>query len=151
MVNILREIRVLRDEGNLHRKLIIRTRILFAISAILLSVVLFNIIARGADWRLAALLTLLCLPLGAFVFSRMNVVQWNEEEELVETGRMDMLGYVTIGLYIAFEIGLRTFLKDVFPTHTIAYLLAAIVGTLLGRALGSLYEMHRVYLAAHTK
>lgn len=149
MIGILREIRALRDEGKLHRALIVRTRILIGISAILLGVVVFNVLTRDADWRIASALLVIGLPLGGFVFSRMNVVQWNEEKEVVETGRMDMLGYVTIALYIGFEIALRTFLKDAFPAHPIAYLLAAIVGTLLGRVFGSLYEMHRVYLAAH--
>ena len=149
MIHLLKEIRTLREEGKLHQRLLIRTRLLCAISLVLLGIVIYNVVARDADWRLAAALALMGLPLGMFVFSRMNVVQWNEEEEVVETGRMDMLGYVTIALYIVFEISLRTFLNDFFPAHAIAYLLAAVVGTLLGRVFGSLFEIHRVYQAAH--
>jgi hypothetical protein len=148
-MNILREIRVLREEGKLHRKLIMRTRIFLVISAVLLGATIFNVVAREADWRWIVGLFAGGLSLGLLVFSRMSVVQWNEKAELVETGRMDTLGYLSLALYIGSEISLRTFLDGVFPGHAIAYLLAGIAGTLLGRAFGSLYEMHRVYLAAH--
>jgi len=80
----------------------------------------------------------------------MNVVNWNEEEEVVQTGRMDTVGYATIGLYILFEISFRTFLHDYFPISATAYLLAGIFGTLFGRAVGTVIEIHRVYRATHS-
>lgn len=141
--------RLLREEGKLHRKLLIRTRILIVIALILIGFATFNILFRDANALIALGLFGAGVMLGITVFSRMNVVQWNEEEEIVEAGRMDMLGYATLALYIAFEIGFRTVLADFFPLSATAYLLAGVAGTLLGRVFGTLIAMRRVYAATH--
>jgi len=62
---------------------------------------------------------------------------------------MDMVGYITLGLYIAFEIGLRTFLHDFYPVSATAFLLAGIFGTLLGRAVGTVLTIHNVFRTTH--
>lgn len=151
MLRILREIRVLRTEGRLHRRLLIRTRILLAISAILAAIVGFNIVARDVSAGVCAVLAAIGIILGIFVFSRMNVVQWNEEESVVQSGRMDRLGYFSLALYIAFEIGLRTFLSGFYPASATIFLLSGIFGTLLGRVIGTLLEIHRVYVRSHAR
>ena len=149
-MNILTEIRVLRDEGKIHQRLITRTRVLLILSLALFSVVLFNVISRGADWRPALGLAAAGFALGVFLFSRMSPVQWNEEKEVVETGRMDTLGYIILALYIVLEIGLRTFLIDFFPLDATTFVLAGVFGVLFGRVIGTLIEVHRVYRVAHT-
>jgi hypothetical protein len=101
------------------------------------------------DAVIAGALAIIGFLLGVYIFSRMSVVNWNEEEEVVQTGRMDMIGYITIGLYIVFEISFRTFLHDYFPMSATAYLLAGIFGTIFGRAVGTVIEIHRVYRATH--
>jgi hypothetical protein len=154
MFNLFREIRILKDEGKLHTALLKRTRVLFIISAVLLLVVLFNIFFREVSTLLLLLTIVLGIIgffLGLYVFSRMNVVNWNEEEEILMSGKMDKVGYISLGLYIVFEIGLRTFLKAYFPASVLPLLLAGIFGTLLGRAVGTLVEIHRVYLLNHPK
>src|SRR5205807_721697 len=85
--------------------------------------------------------------LGMYVFSRMSLMQWNEEQEIVEAGKMDRVGYATLGLYIVFEIGLRTFLSTEFPISATSFILASIFGVLFGRAIGMMVEIHRVYRA----
>ncbi len=150
MIHFFREVGILRQEGKLHKKLIFQIRMLFFISLVLLGVVLFNIIFRDADWLVAAALSGIGFLLGLYIFSRMNVVNWNEEDEVVQTGRMGTVGYVTLGLYIAFEIGLRTFLHDFSPVSVTAYLLAGIFGTLFGRVVGLVVEIHRVFQTSHT-
>lgn len=149
MPNILKEVRALQNEGKLHAKLIFRVRMLYVISLILGGVVVFNLIFRGVHALIPGVLALIGFGLGYFVFTRMSVVNWNEESETVQAGRMDLIGYGVLALYVAFEIGLRTFLKDAYPTHVTVYLLAGIFGTLLGRAIGTIVEIHRVYLASH--
>lgn len=148
-MSILGEVRALRDEGKLHRKLLIRTRILIGIGLILVAVAGYEMVGHGIDALLAGALFLAGFLAGMFVFSRMNVVTWDEEKESVVSGRMDTLGYMVLGLYIAFEIGLRDVLSGVFPDMATALILAAVGGTLLGRALGTYVEVHRVYTATH--
>lgn len=104
MIQLLKEIKVLKQNGKLHNKLIQRTRILFIISAILLAIVIYNTIVRDIDILIAILLSFIGFVLGVLVFSRMSVVNWNEDEEVVKSGKMDTIGFATVGLYIAFEI-----------------------------------------------
>ncbi len=139
----------MQGEGKLHKKLITRVRMLLIISVVLAGIAGFNVVFRNANGPIAAGLLVGGFVIGLFVFSRMNVIQWNEELEIVETGRMDVIGYSLIGFYIIFEIGLRTFLKDFYPISATAFILAAVAGTLLGRSIGTIIEIHRVYRATH--
>ena len=151
MFGFLSEVRALEQEGKLHNKLIARVRILFIISLILLGVVLYNLIFHEANPLLVTLFALGGFLLGLYVFARMNVVNWNEEEEIVQTGKMDIAGYLTIALYIAVEISFRTFLKDVYPLSSTAFLFAGIFGTIFGRAIGTVLTIHKVFRATHTQ
>lgn len=150
-MNILKEIRNLRDQGKLHRSLLIRVRILLAVSTVIAGVVAYQIMFHAADPLFAGGLFIVGLALGMFLFSRMGPVQWNEEEERVEAARMDKLSYGVLALYIGFEILLRTELNSYLPSMSIALLLATICGTLLGRVAGTLVEIHRVYLMSRAQ
>ena len=112
-------------------------------------IVAFNLFFRGASPLIVGALVIVGFVLGLFLFSRMNVVNWNEQEEIVQMGKMDAIGYVVLGLYIVFEIGLRTFLNNVFPISATAFLLAGIFGTLFGRATGTIIEIHKVFRSTH--
>lgn len=149
MPNIFREVRILRKEGKLHKKLINSLRMQSVISGVLVAIVIFNMIFRGASPLIALGLAIIGFVLGLVVFSRMNAVGWNEEEETVQSQKMDKAGYIAIGLYILFEIGLRTLLHNIFPVTATALLLAGIFGTLLGRVIASIIKIHRVYKNSH--
>lgn len=151
MFNFLSEVRMLQEEGKLHTKLVSRIRMLLIISVVLSGIVLFNVIARDVNWLAAGGLFIGGFVIGLYVFSRMSVIQWNEELEVVEAGRMDAIGYGLIALYIVFEIGLRTFLHDYYPVSATIFILAAVAGTLSGRAFGTLVEIHRVFTRTHGK
>lgn len=148
-MNILREIRTLRDEGKLHRRLLMRIRILLGISLVLFGIVLFNLLIREVDWRWVFGLILLGLPLGFFVFSRSSIVQWNEDAEILEAGRMDAIGFTALALSIGYEIALHFFVEHIESTYIVVYVLAGVFGGLYGRALGLLVRIHRAYQAAH--
>jgi hypothetical protein len=152
MRNLFQEIRILKEEGKLHAKLISRVRMLFIISLILAAVVLFNVIFRNIPpyFILGIIaLTIVGFFLGLRVFSKMSVVDWNEEEEILKVGKMDKIGYISLALYICFEVGLRTLLKSNFPLYMLPLLLSGIFGTIFGRAVGTLVEIHKVYTENH--
>lgn len=151
MPNIFREVRVLRQEGKLHKKLINSLRVQSIISGVLMAIVVFNIVFRAANPFIAIMVAATGFVLGLLVFSRMTAVSWNEKEETVQSEKMDKVGYVTLVLYILFEVGLRTFLNNSFPISATAFLLAGIFGTLFGRVVGTLIEIHRVYRSTHSK
>ena len=77
----------------------------------------------------------------------MNAVRWDEKERVLTTGRLDVAGIIVLVFYIVFEFGLRTLLKDIYPAEASVAILAAIFGTLFGRAVGTVFEIHRVYRA----
>ena len=152
MASIFSEIRTLKEEGKLHEKLTRRVRILFLISFLLLLVVIWNIYADHITNYLLVLMAVfwsIGFFLGFYIFSQMNVINWSEEDEVVRVGNMDAIGFASIILYIIFEISFRTFLKAYFPGTAIPLLLAGICGTIMGRAIGTLIEIHRVYLKYH--
>ncbi len=149
MITIFKEVRVLQQEGKVHQKLITRTRILFFLSLALAAVTAYQLLFKGADPAISGMLFFIGLLLGLFVFSRMSAVTWNEEKSQVENARMDIVGFAVLGLYIVLEIGLRTFLVDFYPASSTAFILAGICGILLGRAVGTVVEIHRVYQAIH--
>jgi hypothetical protein len=150
MPNILKEVQALIEEGKLHRRLIIRIYLLFGVSLVLAGIVIFNVLVRGANPLIASAFMAGGFVLGMVVFSRMISVQWDEEKEEVSTARMDALGYVILGLYIVFEIGLRTELRNIFPVSGTVFILATVAGTLLGRSVGTVVEIHRVYQRTRT-
>lgn len=149
MLNPLQEIRAMHAEGKIHRKLLIRTRIMFGVALVLLCFTAYNLTLHPEIAIGAIALGALGFVLGLYIFSRMNVVSWDEQAEEVSAGRMDILGFATIGLYIVFEISLRTFLKDFYPASATALLLAGIFGTILGRAIGTVVEIHQAYRLSH--
>jgi hypothetical protein len=149
MANIFIEIKRLEEEGWLHKRLLTRTRILFVIALIMLGFVVFDVLEHGLNPFLAGGLGIFGFLLGVYVFSQISNVSWNEEEEVIKSGKMDTLGFISLGLYVLFEIGLRTFLRDYYPAAAVPLVLATICGTLLGRVIGTLAEIHRVYLAQH--
>jgi len=146
MKNILRSVRGLKAEGKLQKRLVIQIRILMAISLVLMVVVTYQVIAHGLDLGIVLALTALGFALGLLVFSKMNKLVWNEEEEVIQSGRMEILGFVILALYIGFEIGLRTLLNNEFPGSfaAIAYLLAAIGSSLFGRSVGTLIAIRKL-------
>ncbi|MFZ2187212.1 MAG: hypothetical protein WAV46_01105 [Candidatus Moraniibacteriota bacterium] len=150
MISLFQEIRTLRQEGKLHQKLLSRVRMLFFISLALLGAVAFQIIFRGASLWVSLLLAVSGFLPGLFFFSRMSAMSWNEDESIVQIEKMDKIGFGVLLLYIVFEVGLRTLLKDYFPLSATNFILAAIFGTLFGRAIGTLMEIHKVYYNFHS-
>lgn len=142
MISTFQAIKALQREGKLHKKLVSRVRILFIISLIMVGIVIGNIVIGGAHILVAGLLVIAGYFMGMYLFSRMNTVVWNEEEEILKAGKMDVIGYASIALYIVIEIGLRTLLKDVYPTNLATiYILAGVSGMLFGRSLGMMKAM----------
>ncbi len=145
MLSVFNEVRVLRREGRIHRKLIIRISLLSIVSIILAGIVFFNVAFKGVGIMMSVMLAVVGFVLGRYIFFKMNVVSWNEKEEVVGTGRMNAVSYVVLALYVAFEIGLRTLLGEFFPTNAMIFLLSGVSGMLLGRVVGTIIEIHGVY------
>lgn len=136
----------LHTEGKLHKRLVFQLRLLTFISLALLGVVVYQIATNNLSILLSGAIALGSFLLGLFVFSKMNKLVWNEEEELIKTARMEWLGGAVLVLYIAFEISLRTLLNTEFSGTfaATAYLLAGIGASLLGRSLGTIVAIHRL-------
>lgn len=146
MKNIFRSVRLLKDDGKLHGRLVLQIRILSVISLILLAVVAYQVVIGGLAASISFALIAFGFAMGLLVFSKMNKLVWNEEDEVIQTGRMELFGFVILTLYIVFEVGLRTILKEEFAGTfgAVGYLLAAIGSSLLGRSLGTLIAIRKL-------
>jgi len=150
MPHILQEVAVLQREGKLHQRLVTRTRMFLAIAFVLFLIVAYNVLAAGTNTLAALGLAILGYVVGVLVFSRMTPVAWNEKTEMIESGSMGTLGWSLVGLYVVFEIAARTELARILPAGgTEGYVLALIFGVILGRAIGVVIEIHRVYRKTH--
>jgi uncharacterized membrane protein YjfL (UPF0719 family) len=105
------------------------------------------LILKGTNPVIVLLLAGIGFVLGRFVFTRMSVVNWDEEKEVVRMGKMDAVGFAVLGVYLGFDIVLRAFLTDFYPGSVSVFLLATVFGTLFGRAVGMVIEIHRVFKA----
>jgi hypothetical protein len=148
MFNLIRSVRDLRQQGKLHRALITRLVMFAVISLLLLGLVAFDMINGTADWRLALPLALIGFILGTTLFARMSKAVWDEETEMVTATKMDRWGFAVLGLYVLFEITLRTELPRILPGVASAtpLVLAAIFGTIFGRFVGMLREITRAHI-----
>jgi len=138
--------RELNSDGKLHKRLVFQLLLLTTISLILLGVVMYQVLFGGLNISIAVSIALVSFLLGLFLFSKMNKVVWNEEEELVKTGRMEILGVAVLVLYIGFEVGLRTLLAAEFTGGfaATAYLLAGVGASLLGRSVGTIVSIQKL-------
>jgi len=147
MINLLKEVEALRKVGKLHTRLIIRTAILLSVSLALGGIVVYNLLFKGVDFFTVFLIVLLGFILGFTIFSRINTVGWDEEKRIVQTGRMDVLGIAVLILYIGFDIYSKNLLQDAYPASSSTFLLAILFGTLFGRAMGTIVDIHKVFVS----
>ena len=135
---------------HIDKKLRLRLRIYFFISAVLLIILIYNVI-RGElrlDLGIIALLTGIILGI---LTSRMYHISWDKNAKKV-ISRLDIYGVIILILYIVLEIfrdRIVGFVTNDFEVGTIGFALLA--GIMFGRVLGTrgkiikvLHE-HRVF------
>lgn len=146
MKKILTSFNSLVDTEQLHKKLIFRTRLLTAISLILIAIVGYDIFRYGISIPLSLFIGLVAFILGLFLFSRMNTLEWDEEEAVITSGRMDTIGVAIIILYIGFEVSLRSVVTSQFGdmAGSTGYLFMGIGASLLGRSVGNLISIQKL-------
>ena len=149
MFNILREVRVMREEGKIHKKLLNQMYILTGIALIILSIDMFEAVMGNLDVGPALVLAAIGFCLGVYLFAPLNAAEWNEEQEIVAAKRIDKVGFAAIAAYILIVIGLRMFLNQNFHEEVTMLVLSLVVGMLLGRVVGTILEIHRAFRAAH--
>ena len=139
----------MRQEGKIHKKLVISVRMMAAIALILGTIVLYEVLFMGVTAWLAALLAVAGLLIGWYVFLPLNRSEWNEEKEVVAARRMDALGFAAIAAYIVIVVGLRFYLNATFHAGTTMLILSLVCGMLIGRVAGTISHIHRAFKAAH--
>ena len=143
MSNDKKTISDLKNDDKIHSKLLKRTRILTAISLILVGITIYEIVRYDISVVLSAGIAVVAFLLGVFVFTRMNTLVWDEENQMISTGRMDIIGVLIIFLYIGFEVSLRTIIDGQFDmvAGSSGYLLIGIGASLFGRSVGTWWNI----------
>ncbi len=144
------ELHVLQGEGRIHKTLTTRLWVLFGIASVFGLITLVNLFLRPASYAIAFLVFLAGFILGYHIFFRMSAIEWSEAEEVVKVSRTDTVGYASLALYALYELMLHTLLQNLFPTSSAIYVLTGIFGALLGRAIGTIFEIHSVYRVTRT-
>ena len=144
MLNSKKVVDDLKKDGKIHQKLIKRVRILTLISALLMSITVYEILRYDISVYISIGIAVMAFVLGVFVFTRMSKIVWDEEAQVISAGKIDMLGGFIIILYIGFEIGLRTVIESHFGSMagSSGYLLMGVGASLLGRAAGTLWHIN---------
>ena len=149
MLNILREVRVMREEGKIHKKLLTQVYILATIALVILGFVAYEIAVGNLEVLPAFVLAVVGFFLGIYLFAPLNAAEWNEEQEIVAAKRIDKVGFAAIAAYILIVIGIRMFLNQNFHEEVTMLVLSLVVGMLLGRIMGTTLEIHRAFQTAH--
>ncbi len=147
---LILELTTLQEEGRIHQTLLKRLWVLFTIAAVFGVITLINLFLRPASYLIALAIFLIGFILGYYIFFRMNAIEWSEVEEVVKVSRTDRVGYASLALYALYELMLHTLLNNLFPTSSAVYALAGLFGALLGRAIGTIFEIHSVYRVTRT-
>ena len=144
MLNSKKVVDDLKKAGKIHQKLIKRVRVLTIISILLTGVTVYEILRYGISVSISIGIAVVAFLLGVFVFTHMSKIVWDEESQMISTGRLDMFGGLIIVLYIGFEVGLRTVIESHFGAMagSSGYLLMGIGASLLGRAAGTLWHIN---------
>ncbi len=139
-------VRHLHKSGKIHKRIIFQTRLLTLISLVMFGVSLYHLFIGTINFWILLVLTIVSFLLGMVLFSKMNKVVWDEEQEIITITRIERLGVLIIILYVLFEISLRTFLNYEFTEGfaATAYLLAGISCTLLGRSVGTILAVKKL-------
>lgn len=151
MFKIFKELESLRKQGRIHKKLIVRTRMLFIISAVFGFITIYNTVLRNVNIIGVLLLAILGFLFGFIIFSRMYTIKWDEQKSVVQTGKMDLIGFVVLGLYIGFEILLKMLLKDFYPVSAGTFIMSGMFGVFAGRITGMTIEIQEVFEQNNTE
>lgn len=137
-------LRDLHQSGTLHRRLLTRVRIQSIVGAVLLLIALFDAIQDSLNILLYVIFGAVGFVLGVTIFSRIRRVVWDEEQEVISTGKIDAFGIFAIFLYGAFEIGVHNYIGAFTGAHMVTgYIFVTIGGTLLGRSVGMRRAIYR--------
>ncbi|MDP1625460.1 MAG: hypothetical protein Q8L64_06970 [bacterium] len=145
MSNIFSEVETLRRKGKVHTRLILLVYGLIVLALAMAAIISYNIAFKGTNSPSVIALIAIGFVLGRYLFARINVVDWDERKEMVKIGRMDILGFIVLVAYIAFDFILKYFLNGLYGDPVGVFLLAAVFGTFIGRIAGLVSEVHRVF------
>jgi hypothetical protein len=117
-------------------KLRFRLRIYFAIAAVLVCIVIYNIIKGDIDFFSAVGAYVVGAVIGIFT-SRMFHISWDKNAKKV-VSRLDIFGGVVLAAYILFEIEREHFVSLFIHGPTVAAVsFTVLAGVMIGRVLGT--------------
>jgi hypothetical protein len=147
MLHDIKAIVGLNKEGKIHKNLILRLRIFAVLVLVFFGLVAYDIVAKG----LPALPTIMMITagflLGRYVFTRMTVITWDEEKEMLIMGRLDLAGFGVLILYLITRYSTHWLLAHIY--HSVFLItgltFASIFGGFLGRFEGMLEKVLKTH------
>lgn len=116
-------------------KLLFRLGVFLVIALVMVGIVVTDVVNEELSWWLALAGFIVGTGIG-YILGRMLTVKWHETKQKAVI-EMDIVGFVAIGLYVAFRFGGTFVLSEWLTGAALSTLsLAILAGALLGRFLG---------------
>lgn len=119
------ELHELHKKGKLHQKLIRRLFIMGVLAILFGAIAIYDTLSTNLRWYTAIGGFSAGLISGKFLFKRIYTAVWDEEKQVIVTGKIDRIGFFLFGIYflsrILIEVVLRYFWHDVHVVSGIAF------------------------------
>lgn len=131
---------------HLDKKLRFRLRIYFAVSIILLGVVVFEILTGRVSLYLAPIGLVIGVAVGVAA-ARMFLLSWDKDAKRV-ISRLDALGIIILVLYILSAIFRGKIIGDFVPRYYVSGTgLAIVAGIMIGRVFGTGHKIVKILIS----
>jgi len=146
MIDKLKFIQKLREEGKLHSKTRLYLSMIFTVFFLSGCIIIYDILFLGLHWFLPILVAIPSFFVGNW-FARMHKVDITDDEKILMIFRTDRNGIILIILFIIFRLASREiFANNFFSVATVGTLiLASISGVAFGRLHGVIRGIKKTY------
>lgn len=146
---IYQNLKVARDlslEGKLHKKLLIRLYMMFIMVFFAFGVVIYDIAIYRINFFVSIFIIFITFILGYFM-SKTSKISWDEEQELMVAGKMDLTSGIVLIIYVATRLISRYLLDNIYHDAVVVFAItmSIMAGFALGKFLGFVSLVRKTY------
>lgn len=142
-----KETKELREDGKIHGKLLFRLYMMLAMVVLAFGFIIYDITIGHLNFQLALICVLVTSILG-FLMSKTNKIIWDEKQELLVAGKMDLISVIVLALYIVARVASDIYLNNLYHNSVIVFgiSMSILAGFALGRYLGLVFTVRKTFI-----